>query len=240
MHSTGDNQPKKGSGYFAGRLNEKGTTEEIKPATAETEKVETVSSDQTQAAPKAGQIFEESTKSIASMTDDVSETAKLVSSMKEGLVRVNKIKNLLTSNPLCDDSGNCSYQGADVTASEKEELAQNEEKIVEMINKYSQSNLSDLQSDASSIREELQQFKNSIKQKESEISQFREKLNEVRQQPIPSFNPIHDSILTQLDNTATTQNMSEFEAVTTDQDLVSFNSIQGQDFARLSEIQQSE
>src|SRR5574339_40455 len=211
MHSTGDNQPKKGSGYFASRLKEKGSTEETNPAPAEPEKVETVSSDQTQTAPKAGQIFEESTKSIASMTDDVSETAKLVSSMKEGLERVNKIKNLLISNPLCNDSGICSYQGVDIASPEKEESTQNEEKIAEMINKYAQSNISDLQSDASSIREELQQFKNTIKQKESEISQFREKLNEVRQQSIPSFNPINDSVLTQLDNIAETQNMSEFE-----------------------------
>ena len=238
MHSSGDSQPKKGAGYFANRLKEK-TGEESKEeakatpeasAPAPQEIQDKVSPDATATAPKVGQIFEETTKSIAAMTDDMSETAKMVSSMKEGLERVAKIKDLLTSNPLCDDSGSCTFDGVNFAPQSQE----NEEKIANMITKYAQSNITDLQSDADSIREELQQFKNTIKQKESQIAQFREKLNEVRQQA----NSSGDSTL-QL-STLSEPAMSEFDAATSDQDLVSFNSIQTQDLGGLVQIQQQE
>ena len=237
MHSTGDNQPKKGAGYFASRVKEKGAdTEEKKPAETsapQQENPDKISPDIVQVGPKVGQIFEESTKSIAEMADDVSETAKMVSSMKEGLERVTKIKQLLTSNPLCDDSGSCSYGGMDFAPAQSQE---NEEKIANMITKYAQSNLSDLQSDANSIREELQQFKNTMRQKESQITQFRDKLNEVRQQTIP--NSTNESTIQV--NAPSEPVMSEFDAATSDQDLVSFNSIPAQDFGNLVEIQQRE
>ncbi|MEM2159698.1 MAG: hypothetical protein QXN55_01940 [Candidatus Nitrosotenuis sp.] len=237
MHSAGNSPPKKGAGYFANRLKEKGVTEEPKQsenqATLQGQNPDTVSPDPAQTAPKVGQIFEESTKSIASMADEASETAKLVSSMKEGLERVTKIKQLLTENPLCDDTGSCSYNGVNFTA----DSAINEEKIANIITKYAQSNISDLQSDANSIREELQQFRNTIKEKESQIAQFREKLSEIKQHT--NLNSTDGTLSIQPDGSVESI-LTEFDAATTDQDLINFNSIQGQDYTKLTEIQQHE
>src|SRR5574338_87279 len=184
MHSTGEAPQKKGAGYFASRLKEKGPPEGAENTAPDDQaKSDVVAAEQEDLATKAGQIFEESTKSIASMAGDVSETAKLVSSMKEGLERVTRMKDLLSFNPLCDDSRSCTFDGVkfDTDSGQSPSSTENEEKVAELITKYANSNLSDLKSDADLIREELQQFKNTIKQKESELTQFRENLNETRQ-----------------------------------------------------------
>lgn len=244
MHSAGDAQPKKGAGYFAGRLKEKGVTEDAASQTpTDPTKTDLVSVDQVDPAAKAGQIFEESTKSIASMAGDVSETARLVSSMKEGLERVTKIKDLFEFNPLCDDSGSCTFDGVKFDSNTEQsppETIESEEKVAEIITKYANSNLSDLKSDADLIREELQQFKNTIKQKESELTQFREKLGEAKQQVMPNLGSAVEFDTTQLQTDDLVQTSpTEFD-MATDQDMISFNSIQSGDFAKLSEIQQQE
>src|SRR5512147_2176020 len=106
MSGSSTNEPRKGAGYFASRLKEKGVEQQEDP------KESTVQADAE--IPKYGQIFEESSKSIASMAGDMNETAKLVSSMKEGLERVSKAVNLIDiGNPLCDPFGSCSYNGVD-------------------------------------------------------------------------------------------------------------------------------
>ncbi|MEM3100400.1 MAG: hypothetical protein QXT99_03485, partial [Candidatus Nitrosotenuis sp.] len=182
MRSIVDPEQKKGAGYFAKRLKESGIKTE--------EKVEAVTADK-QPVSSAGQIFEESTKSIASMAGDMSETAKMASSMREGIQRVKKLANILNSeNPLCDDNG-CSYDGVNFLNEATQQTAEtqantitmslkDEEKIASLIADHAMKNLSDIRSDSDQIRNELQEFRENLKRKEVELVQFRERINQAR------------------------------------------------------------
>jgi predicted nucleic acid-binding Zn-ribbon protein len=253
-------EQKNGAGYFARRLKESGKIEEpSKTEQAMVGQAETES--ESVLAPQAGQIFEESTKSIASMTGDMSETARLASAMKDGLERVTKIANMLSSdNPLCDESG-CSYDGVgfsdqtsnqNLTKLESKTVndssddtplsAENEEKIASLINEYAKKNLSEMKSDADSIRQELQEFKNNIKQKEVKLAEFREHVNQTRMQTnestqcdAESVSPLH--ITDQVTNENTHQ-LSEFDVVTSVDQSANIDSIQEtQEFDKFATIQ---
>ncbi|CDI04920.1 hypothetical protein [Candidatus Nitrosotenuis uzonensis] len=228
MHATGPSEPKKGSGYFAKRLKEKGLTDDA-PKTGNKADEPDV-----QSTVKAGQIFEESTKSIATMADDVSETAKLVSSMKEGLERVTKIADLFTNNPLCDSSGTCSYNGIGFSSkpdSEKDSAQQaisNYDDALSSVPTVKSAEIANLKTDANTIRDELQEFRDVINRKEAELLEFREKLNQARSQA-HRFS-IDESTRNELANYTVqelqenTDKVSEFDALTSNMD--DFNSIQ--------------
>ncbi len=257
MHSP--SEPKKGAGYFASRLKEKGIDQQDAP------KESTTQADENPSNPKYGQIFEESSKSIAAMAGDMNETAKLVSSMKEGLERVKKVANLAdVGNPLCDPFGSCSYNGVDFaprpsTNSEQsltldelsasilesknnDELTNDDKEIGNDVSEYTTDTLSNLRFDADSIKDELQEFKDNIKQKEAELVEFRTKLNQARLHAKEfanvdfssndSSNVIIQDINQQAPNT-------EFDVITSNQ-VMNIDSIQNddQDLSKLSKIQQ--
>jgi len=214
MHTEGQSEPKKGSGYFAKRLKENGATEPAKEEKAEP-KEEQVADEA-----KAGQIFEESTKSIATMTDDASETAKLVSSMRDGLERVNKIAGLFSNNPLCDSSGSCSYDGEEFSPDQNSVEAVSvpdsemttwqtgdEQKIMDMIGNLSPEEISSLKLDAGMISTELEQIRDQVSKKESEVLEFREKLNQARMQA-------QEFVTRGIATTPHADGVSEFDAVT--------------------------
>ncbi|MEM3064070.1 MAG: hypothetical protein QW177_01705 [Candidatus Nitrosotenuis sp.] len=208
-----DSDQKKGAGYFAKRLKESG----VKPA----EKVDAVPADK-QPVSAAGQIFEESTKSIASMAGDMSETAKMASSMREGIQRVRKLANILNSeNPLCDENG-CSYDGVSFSNETTQEPAvetkaggtvtlslKDEEKIASLIADYAKKNLSDIKADTDQIRNELQEFRDNLKRKEADLVQFREQVNHARTVTSISDNTDQDS-----KNQGDLQQFSEFDVAT--------------------------
>ncbi|WP_268541833.1 hypothetical protein [Candidatus Nitrosotenuis cloacae] len=237
MHTEGQSEPKKGSGYFAKRLKENGAVE---PAKAE-EKVEPKQEAAVEDA-KAGQIFEESTKSIATMTDDVSETAKLVSSMRDGLERVNKIAGLFSNNPLCDSSGSCSYDGEEFSPDQNNDESSSiqdgemtawqtgdEQKIVDMIGNLSPEEMSNLKLDADTIRAELKQFRDQVSKKESEVLEFREKLNQAKMQA--------QEFVTR-DFTDVPTGISEFDSIASSK-IANFESIpDNSEFEKLSGIRQ--
>lgn len=247
MLSNGPNEPRKGAGYFANRLKEKG----IEVQEAPKDDVEPDESSK----PKYGQIFEESTKSIAAMTDDMSETAKLVSSMKEGLERVSKAVNLIdVGNPLCDPFGSCSYSGVDfVPKPTPESLTLDElsasmhesgndvhnEEQADASSEYTTDALSDLRFDANSIKDELQEFRDDIKQKETEINEFRTKLNQARlhakEFASTDFGGLGNEVTQISDHSA---HNTEFDAIDSDQfmNIDSIQNDQGSD--RLSIIRQ--
>lgn len=217
MHTEGQTEPKKGSGYFAKRLKENGVTEPATEEKAEPKEEQVVDE------AKAGQIFEESTKSIATMTDDASETAKLVSSMRDGLERVNKIAGLFSNNPLCDSSGSCSYDGEEFSPDQNNvepvsipdgEMttwqAGDEQKIIDMIGSLSPEEISSLKLDADMIRTELKQFRDQVSKKESEVLEFREKLNQAKTQA-------QEFVTHNLAMTPHSNGTSEFDAVTSNQ-----------------------
>ena len=255
MPSSGPNEPKKGSGYFASRLKEKGVEQQKTP------KEPTIQVDVE--TPKYGQIFEESSKSIASMAGDMNETAKLVSSMKEGLERVSKAVNLIdVGNPLCDPFGSCSYNGVDFAAKstnsegptldELDASADGSEESIELadgnegkenegeVSEYT-TGISDLKFDADSIKDELQEFKDNMRQKETELVEFRTKLNNARlyakEFANTDFSDIEPHNVTNQFNNQQMQN-TEFDTIISDQS-VNIDSIQDeQGSSRLAEIQQ--
>lgn len=236
---TEDPEPRKGSGYFTKRLKEKGiSSEPAKPGESEHEG----SADH--AAAKAGQIFEESTKSIATMAGDVSETAKLVSSMKEGLERVTKIAGTFSDNPLCDSAESCSFDGVEFTpdAASSDKIKENdafdssylptrthEEDVGEMVS-YSSGEIAGLTTEADTIREGLQEFRDAVSRKESELLEFREKLNQAKLQvggleeqgfpdtTVPPYGSEQD--LQQIE-----QGFSEFDSVTSTDSNMGFESV---------------
>ncbi|HSA98247.1 MAG TPA: hypothetical protein VLF17_04135, partial [Candidatus Nitrosotenuis sp.] len=252
--SSNESEPKKGGGYFANRLKEKGGGQQESPEP-------TVQADTE--IPKHGQIFEESSKSIASMAGDMNETAKLVSSMKEGLQRVSKAVNLIDiGNPLCDPFGSCSYNGVDFTAksnssddpvldksdmqidgSEKsiEHTNENADKEAEdEVSEYT-TEISNLKFDSDSIKDELQEFKDNIKQKETELVEFRTKLNNARlygkEFAGADFSDRELNDETGQSNSHQTQS-TEFDIITSNQSM-DINSIQDdQDQNKLVEIRQ--
>lgn len=223
MQSDGASEPKKGSGYFAKRLKEKGlAAEPEKPQGGESKEPDA-------AVQKAGQIFEESTKSIATMADDVSETAKLVSSMKEGLERVTKIADLFSNNPLCDSSGSCSFEGVSFTQDNDAEGKVGEDgwpviETQEMPEELSEASeaasrqVSDLQIDADVIKEGLAEFQNAISRKESELLEFREKLKQARQQTVELVpQMISGTLANTVGELQAPDNISEFDTATSSQ-----------------------
>ncbi len=230
---TADSEPRKGAGYFAKRLKEKGVHVDKPKKKEDTQKPEQ---------PKAGQIFEESTKSIAAMAGDMSETAKMVSSMREGIQRVNKIANILNSdNPLCDTQG-CSYDGVKFSVEQNPDSesqtetnqitlsTQDEERIANIISEYAKKNISAMRSDADLIRRELQEFRNNLKQKESELTDFKNVLNHARTQTNElTYNSEH----TVQQNSDDLQQFSEFDIATSSPD--SINELQ--EFDKFATIQ---
>ncbi|HWP78247.1 MAG TPA: hypothetical protein VNL34_01180 [Candidatus Nitrosotenuis sp.] len=229
---TGDSEPRKSAGYFAKRLKESGVS------VSESEKKEDIQEPQQQ---QAGQIFEESTKSIAAMAGDMSETAKIASSMREGIQRVNKIANILNSdNPLCDNQG-CSYDGVEFSADQNPDAdqqtetnqirlsAQEAEKIANMISEYAKKNISDMKSDTDLIRRELQEFRDKLKQKESELTDFRSAINHARTQ---TGELTYDTEQT-VQNSDGLQQFSEFDVATSSSD--SINELQ--EFDKFATIQ---
>ena len=256
MHNSGPNIPKKGAGYFANRLKEKGLEPQEIP------KESTIQADAEPPKPKYGQIFEESTKSIATMTGDMNETARLVSSMKEGLERVSKAASLIdVGNPLCDPFGSCTYTGMDFTPksssnseqsitldelsasmleSEKNyEQADKNEDGEDSVSEYA--TVSNLKFDANSINEELQEFKDNIKQKETDLVEFRTKLNQARLYAKEFANADFstresNNEIIQISNQPL-QN-TEFDVITSNQSM-NVDSLQDdQDLSKLSKIRQ--
>ena len=128
-----------------------------------------------------GQIYEQSTKSISDMASYMSETASLVSSMKEGLERVNKIADVIYGDPLSFTPENEKFSAIPDQNATRKRMA-DYDPIVDPVKEHTKENLEVLKSDTESIREELEQFQNNIKQKESELIEFREKLNQARMQ----------------------------------------------------------
>jgi len=185
MPGAGESEPRKGSGYFAKRLKEKGISAESEKKDAEEGVKEPES--------KAGQIFEESTKSIATMADDVSETAKLVSSMKEGLERVTKIAGMFSDNPLCDSTGSCNFGGVNFSQDQGQDKMSSVEElpheapewpVLDMGNEmseYSDSNFertSDIQHDANAMTG-TEDLSGVTGVEDLELLEFREKLRRV-------------------------------------------------------------
>lgn len=188
-----------------------------------------------------GKIFEESTKSISDMANDVSETARIVSSMKEGLVRVNKIADVIYGDPLgkaiedkATDPSCCQPdQQFDMEPNENRAIMNN--KIDDLVTKYTKNGLEDLKLDTETIRRELQQFQNNIRQKESELIEFREKLSQVRQQAKKGVNQNPGEIISSngllekvpQNPQSDLESLTEFDAITSsDQDLSDFNAMQ--------------
>lgn len=240
MHTTGPTESKKGSGYFAKRLKEKGVTEEAVKTESKADEPES------QGTVKAGQIFEESTKSIATMADDVSETAKLVSSMKEGLERVTKIADLFTNNPLCDSTGACSFDGIGFSPNSESKTGresgsqnlQNYSNIVMNDPNTASDDLANLKADATVIRDELQEFRDTINRKESELLEFREKLNQARAQALKfsgeDFSEYDISNESTQNLKEESDHISEFETLASNSD--NFDSIQN--IGNLTRMQQ--
>ncbi|RJQ26313.1 hypothetical protein C4565_07065 [Candidatus Parcubacteria bacterium] len=193
-----------------------------------------------------GKIFEESTKSISEMTSEMRETAELVSSMREGLQRVNKIADVIYDNPLYNTQEDHRYSEIERLAAQNSESSQksladakttdkqsiDNYKVGDLVTDHTKDGLSDLKSDTESIRHELMQFQNNIKQKESELIEFREKLNSARQQ-VRGFSDqdladnVSSSLLTQISKSAPeSQDLTEFDAATSLNDSTDFGSIQ--------------
>jgi chromosome segregation ATPase len=208
--------------------------------------------------PQPGKIFEESTKSISAMANEMSETARIVSSMKEGLVRVNKIADAIYNNPLDKTLANLSHKRnnfpnilprsheatrlfEDVKTVHSETEG---DKVDEIIAQHAKDGLSDLKLDAESIRQDLRQFQSNIKQKESELIEFREKLHQARLQAKnevgnPSCSVSSNGLLNDIpQGTDELQTSTEFETITTEnRDATDFDSIQGKQSDNRSDIE---
>lgn len=226
MQNTGASEPRKGTGYFAKRLKEKGIT-------AESARTEVEAKSEESEVTKAGQIFEESTKSIATMTDDVSETAKLVSSMKEGLERVTKIADMFSNNPLCDSAGSCSFDGIGFSpdsyggtlaggGSKFDELhlpSRAYESGVDDAVSASNGEITELAAEVDDIRSNLQQVRQAVSSKGSDLLEFREKLNQarahIRGMGSQEFPGIAESADTDVQTSQKeTRDVSEFDSIT--------------------------
>lgn len=180
-----------------------------------------------------GKIYEESTKSISEMTNEMRETAELVSSMREGLQRVNKIADIIYDNPLYNTQEDHSHSENEFLAASNSESGKklpsevetfdkqltNNDKIGDLVAEHTKENLSDLKLDTDSIRQELMQFQNNIKQKESELIEFREKLNSARQQ-VKGFSEqaltdnVSSNLLAQMSNAPQESDLTEFDVAT--------------------------
>jgi chromosome segregation ATPase len=234
------------------------TADDVKP----NERQKDGSLSQTEFESHPGKIFEESTKSISAMADSMSETARLVSSMKEGLERVNKIADVMYNNPLTDTFDNhdeakfsptsdqnyneINQKTSVATEAEDTQLVEYD-KIDDPVIEHAKDNLVDLKSDTESIRQELLQFQDNIKQKESELIEFREKLNQARQHAKEFRNQnITDNInvngLEQINEDVSdgSQRQTEFDAATlSDHDSTDFNSVHDESqISNLTNIQQ--